>query len=505
LNGGSIEAETDPNGFYSIQLVPAVYDVSASKYGYGPETAYGVVVESDQTTVQDFTLTWIGAWQPGTPSGFGMFRFDGAYNPHDGLIYFLGGRTSGSTHDKSIWTYDPATGASADTGFDMLYNASNVTVLLIDDDGTGRGEAMYLVGGFDIDAGANIDHVQRFYPQHGVVEEVVTDPYPDTVTGFTVSAGANGVVGSKIYVAGGWSSVAAPYFSEKTWVFDPQAADGTRWTQIDCFLSPPRAYIFSAVSDGKFYALGGSYEFDPVGPDLVPTDVAEVFDPAHPEECWQPIANLPVATSEGRGFGFDADTANIYGKIYLVGGGDWPDQTTEVLEYDIASDTWNDDFPELFQARRDHAGAFVSDCTPDPADGLPAMWVFGGRISGDEPPYGDPEFFPLPCEVGENTMHVGSIAGRDWRNLGLRWVMKVLVEDQDGNPLTDVLVDATITTPMFDWARWRYTNTGGWARFWAPLTGGGNYEICIDDLTLEGYTYVPGDNIVTCMDWDWYP
>jgi uncharacterized repeat protein (TIGR01451 family) len=111
---------------------------------------------------------------------------------------------------------------------------------------------------------------------------------------------------------------------------------------------------------------------------------------------------MPVASAEGRGFGFQDDTLGVAqwtGKIYVVGGGDWPDQSPEVMEYDVDSDTWNLDFPNLNQGRRNHAGVFVPLCTEDIGDGFPGMWVFGGRITSDEPPYGDPEFYPLPCGV----------------------------------------------------------------------------------------------------------
>ena len=66
---GGVDAVTDPNGFYTMQLVPGIYDVTASKYGYTTETAYGVEVFANQTTVQDFTLTSVPVWQAGDTRG----------------------------------------------------------------------------------------------------------------------------------------------------------------------------------------------------------------------------------------------------------------------------------------------------------------------------------------------------------------------------------------------------------------------------------------------------
>jgi hypothetical protein len=112
---------------------------------------------------------------------------------------------------------------------------------------------------------------------------------------------------------------------------------------------------------------------------------------------------LPIPTAEGRGFGFDSDTRGIQspwpGAIYVVGGADWPDIGRDVLEYRIATNTWDDSFPELNDRRVNLAGVFVPLCTEDPDDGLPGMWVFGGRSeNGCDPPYGATEFYPLSCD-----------------------------------------------------------------------------------------------------------
>jgi hypothetical protein len=55
--GASITRSTDETGFYGMALLPGTYDVTAGKYGYYPQTASGVVIIEDTTTVQDFALT----------------------------------------------------------------------------------------------------------------------------------------------------------------------------------------------------------------------------------------------------------------------------------------------------------------------------------------------------------------------------------------------------------------------------------------------------------------
>jgi hypothetical protein len=106
----------------------------------------------------------------------------------------------------------------------------------------------------------------------------------------------------------------------------------------------------------------------------------------------------------------------------------------------------------------------------------------------------------ITYEAGEQTMHVEDITGWfDYPYLQMR----VLVCDQSGAPLGNVFVDTTITMPSAEWGRWRYTRPNGWARFWAPTLVNGNYQICVDNLVLAGYTYNPDDNVWTCMDWDY--
>jgi hypothetical protein len=48
-------------------------------------------------------------------------------------------------------------------------------------------------------------------------------------------------------------------------------------------------------------------------------------------------------------------------------------------------------------ARRNHAGVYVPLCTADPTDGLPGMWVLGGSVQEDTPPFAEPEYYPMPC------------------------------------------------------------------------------------------------------------
>ncbi len=91
-----INATTDPNGFYTMQLVVGTYNVTASKINYKSQTVTGVVILADQTTTQDFSITFLGAWtQIALPAGCpDWYRFDGEFFTGTGLVYFLGGRAA---------------------------------------------------------------------------------------------------------------------------------------------------------------------------------------------------------------------------------------------------------------------------------------------------------------------------------------------------------------------------------------------------------------------------
>jgi uncharacterized repeat protein (TIGR01451 family) len=395
----------DASGYYSATLPVGIYNLTASKYGYRRETVTGLEILTGVVTTQDFYLNYTGEWLPGpSASPFDYARFDGVFNPQDDLIYFLGGRTGGSTHDRTIWAYEVLNDDWTDTGCELLYNASNITLALIEADGTGRGEAIYVVGGYDIVTKENLTALQRYYPSSPgcLVEEVATDPFPGKVKGRVINAGGVAVVDDKLYYFGGWQNEISPYFSEVTWMFDPLAPDGNRWQVVTgAVLDPPRSYLNVAVLDDLVYAMGGISGYSPL-PSLVPTNVVEVFDPADPNAGWIPLAPMPVSTAEGQGFAIPAEVvspgSSFGDKLVVAGGGDWPNETVEVMAYDVLSGTWDQEFTDLITRRRDHAGVFVSRCTEDPDDGLPGMWVFGGISGTDEPPYAAPEYFPLPCE-----------------------------------------------------------------------------------------------------------
>lgn len=397
---------TDISGYYSFTLPIGVYTATASLTGYEPLTITDIEIDYSGTFSQDFGLLRIGEWTTGPTDPNEINRSDCVWfddasgiQGYNEKVYCMGGRTSPSTEDPSIWVFDPRTSLFSDTGDIMIEDVSNYTTNVLQDDG---GWAIYVVGGYSADTGAYVDYVQRYAPLSGEISLVSTDPWPLKIGLVSANPGGCAVVQNKIYCFGGFETSVAPYFSAETWEYDPYRTAGERWQQVlTTNLGLPRGYIDVAVQNDIIYAMGGIYQY--AGSDLVPTNVMEALDINNLEAGWLTLASLPVATAEGRGFGFSADTltgitGDWAGKLYTVGGGDWPDYSAEVMEYDIVTNAWDQSFPDLIQARKNMAGVYIPLCTENPYDGLPGMWVIAGYVGSCYPPFAQPEYYPFTCD-----------------------------------------------------------------------------------------------------------
>jgi hypothetical protein len=318
--------------------------------------------------------------------GYNYTRLDGEYFPGTGKVYFLGGRLADASTNGTIWSYDPVAQTYAATGATMPTPISNYEIALLRDNYdlvAGDTYGLYVFGGRD-NAGGFINLVQVYYPRTNRVVTVTSDPYPNNTSGIYYIPASNPVYNNKAYVLGGFQNTAAPYYvSRAVWVYDPLAAAGSRWTQLSFNLNYGRGYIQGAVVDSFLFACGGD-TFD--GTSLWSQNYVERLNLNTPTG-WTVMTPMPQICGEARAFGFGGSTpyyrttpGDLARKMITAGRGFWPAETTDCYIYDVPANTWNT-FPSLNKSRRDHAGAFIPGSAG--TNGVPGIWVWGGRHTSD--------------------------------------------------------------------------------------------------------------------------
>jgi hypothetical protein len=303
-------------------------------------------------------------WTIGADFTVGGTRFDGVYVSNTGLVYFLGFRTFTDATDGSIWTYDPATQTYADTGVDMPVPISNYGIAALQDS---RGLGLYVFGGRS-STGEILTTVQAYYPALNRAQVISSDPWPGTTPAGCVSLPAMGVavVQNRAIVMGGASfSTSIPACvddnSAQTWIFDPAAAPGTKWSA-----GPPltvaRGYVTTTVLQGRVYAIGGDQ------------NAAGVLNAVSTVEAWKPfgggwndaaVADLPIPCDETQAF---AQTSGPLRGITVAGCGQWPNAVPDTYLYDATANTWSL-LGSLREPVRNQAGALLPGGT---------MYVVGG-------------------------------------------------------------------------------------------------------------------------------
>jgi hypothetical protein len=319
-------------------------------------------------------------WKFGPSSPFGGTRFDGEYVADQDRIYFPGFRTFADITDGSIWYLDGATGTAptyVDTGIDMPVPVSNYQVAPLTDE---NGLGLYLFSGRDATPTV-VDTVQVYYPATNTTAVIESDPWPgQSPSGCpTLPAMGVAVLDNKAYVLGGISFSSLGCVddnSAETWVFDPLAPAGSRWTA-----GPPlnlaRGYIISAVLGGQVYAIGG--DVNEAGA-LFAVQNVEAWDPAG-GGGWDDagVADVPVICGESQAFGFE--TGPYGGGIVLAGCGQWPNAVPDTYVYDSAADAWS--FAGVVNDnRRNHAGVLIA------RNSNAVMYILGGF--GEDSAFIDP-------------------------------------------------------------------------------------------------------------------
>ncbi len=327
---------------------------------------------------------WPGSWvmgpaldttMLGCTAGNGFGRFTGYYYAPQNRVYFLGGRCENNATTGAVFYFDPATRTYATTGATMPVPVSNYQVVPLEDD-MGHGLGLYIVGG-RTGTGAQTTAVQVYYPADNTVATIASDPFPPA-TPYT----PGGMVSAegKLYVFGGFDGT---NMYATTWVYDPAAPAGARWSNLGCDLPTARSYIAAAAVGKNIYAIGG----DEYSGGLVPLDDTLVLDVSS-GGCWDDAAmpDLPQANGDAPAVYVAPDQmlGDPGGAIYVIGGY-WPSPGpySWVFRYDIASGSW-EEFPALVipdpaSGRRNQAAVYIPlGGLLGLGNGVPGLWTFGG-------------------------------------------------------------------------------------------------------------------------------
>lgn len=322
-------------------------------------------------------------WTGGPVPPWANWRFDGEYYAPQGRIYFLGGRTGGAaTIDPSVKYFDVATNTYVTTTADMPTGVANYHIVQLTDS---TGVGLYIFGG-STSTGAYSTAVQVYYPETNTAMTVAGDTWPGVnADGCVDFPGAGIAYNNKAYLLGGFNgSCATPGVSNETWIYDPMAPAGSRFT-LGPALNLARGYVQVAIVDNFMYAMGG----DEYPGTLVVTPIAERLDLGNPSATWDDagVADMPVLTATGvagcdevEAFGFNTVSGTeLKGKIVIAGCGQWVGTGTSAYAdsfmYDVATNTWSAWEP-LATAVRNYAGALAAS----PA-GV-TIWAFGGSSDG---------------------------------------------------------------------------------------------------------------------------
>jgi hypothetical protein len=298
----------------------------------------------------DSITTWTGG--PNLPGP--LVRAVGVLFPANSHFYAVGGRSSDLAGSDSTnpFDYNPTTNmwTTVTAAFpDNQVNNMACGVLTV-----GTTPQIYCVGG---SAAGGTTAAARVFSYNPVANTITTltaaDNWPGNTAG-TILPGGFVVVGNKLYITGGFNINIG--MTHQTWVFDPTAAVGSRWTQKADYLMD-RGYIPTAAIGNVIYTAGGSL-WD--GTTL--HDTADSFKYNIATDTWTAITNIPRVTAETRAL-------NFFGQMWVMGGGrDAPNPSNEVDIYNPNCNTWGVGTP-FVTARRNF---------PADTDGVFRVLLAGG-------------------------------------------------------------------------------------------------------------------------------
>lgn len=284
-----------------------------------------------------------GQWQFIQPMPTPVMLAPGAFA--NGKFFLISGEGIGGELTGVVQIYDPETDSWSIGPHDKPTNVINTCAGVI-------GNHIYVPAGQTGNDSSGTDRLEVLDATTLTWSTVTTDPVPTAMWGQTC-----GVVGGKLYIAGGSTTGRA---SPAAYVYDPAAPAGSRWTAL-----PPmniaRTYAGGVAIGDRFYVAGGLG----TGGISDEKDSVEVYDPA--TNTWTLFTN-PMSLARG---GPGAYLLN--GTLLLVCGGGWTQPYNTCESYDTlqgTTGTWNSTAAYLNQARRSFA--YASDETDN------ALYAAGG-------------------------------------------------------------------------------------------------------------------------------
>ncbi len=179
--------------------------------------------------------------------------------------------------------------------------------------------------------------VEVYDPVDNTVVTLSEDPMPDEIDGVP---GCFATAGNKLYIIG-IARLNAPFQDGRTWVFDPMAEAGSRWSVLTTELPTPRFFGATAVMDDKIYLMGGIAQFSQT--EITVYDVVSVLDTTGASPAWNDDAVAPLPEP----MFFHAGTAvpegtNVAraGDVFVCGGMNWENGNVAYW-YDSDTEKWD--------------------------------------------------------------------------------------------------------------------------------------------------------------------
>ena len=244
-------------------------------------------------------------WTSGASFPTMMVRGAGVWFPSNGHFYVMGGRTSdlaGSDLLNPV-EYDPGSNSWTVKAATFPDNQNNNMIgAVLTQGGT---PYIFCIGGSAAAATTSTAAVRRYDPITDVLTDITTDPWSGAPVNTLGGGGA--VLGNKLYIFGGFTIGVG--MSSQIWVFDPNAAAGTRWTMKVAALPVPVGYVPCATIGNRIYIAGGStYNAGA----LADSSDSYVYDPV--ADTLTPVTSIPRITAETK-------AVNLNGQLCVLGGG----------------------------------------------------------------------------------------------------------------------------------------------------------------------------------------